>query len=150
MSEPAFIEYKTSRLQGSVNVDLYVRGTQTFFNYYQELSWASTIAFSLLIASLVSFMSYKLLTLRQSLERIIKDAIKYREFVPYYQPIVDSRTGSVVGAEVLARWQRSDGSVVPPYQFIPFAEDSGLIIDITDQLIEKNHPGCRYIRMERR
>ncbi len=135
MKQNSVIEYKTSRMEGALNVDLYVRGTEAFFDYYRELSWASTIVFSGLVASLIAFLSYKLLTLRQSLERVIKDAIKFNEFIPYYQPIVDSRNGAVIGAEVLARWQRSDGSVVPPYQFIPFAEDTGLILDITNRLV---------------
>jgi len=58
-------------------------------------------------------------------------ALDADEFVPYYQPIVDLRGGTIVGAEVLMRWRKSNGSIVPPAAFIPLAESSGLIMDMT-------------------
>ncbi|MGB9365966.1 MAG: EAL domain-containing protein [Xanthobacteraceae bacterium] len=58
-------------------------------------------------------------------------ALDANEFVPYYQPIVDLRGGTIVGAEVLMRWRKSDGTIVPPAAFIPLAESSGLIMDMT-------------------
>ncbi|WDE00708.1 EAL domain-containing protein [Thalassomonas actiniarum] len=138
MAGETYIEYTASRMEESVKVELNVRGTQAFYNYYKELSWVSTLLFSFLFASIIALLSYRLLSIRQSLERIIKDALKYKEFTPFYQPIVNSLTGELVGVEMLARWRHKDGTVVPPYQFIPFAEDSGLIIEITEQLIRKS------------
>jgi len=137
MKEKSFIEYSAHRLEGTVRVELNLKGTEAFYNYYKELSWISTVLFSILFASIISILSYKLLTIRQSLDRIIKDALKFKEFTPFYQPIVNSSTNEIVGVEMLARWVHKDGTVVPPYQFIPFAEDSGLIIGITEQLIQK-------------
>jgi sensor c-di-GMP phosphodiesterase-like protein len=58
-------------------------------------------------------------------------ALDANEFVPYYQPLVDLRNGAIVGAEVLMRWRKSDGTIVPPAVFIPLAESSGLIMDMT-------------------
>jgi sensor c-di-GMP phosphodiesterase-like protein len=58
-------------------------------------------------------------------------ALEANEFIPYYQPIVDLRSGTIVGAEVLMRWRKSNGTIVPPAVFIPLAESSGLIIDMT-------------------
>ncbi len=66
----------------------------------------------------------------------IKDAIENEEFVPYYQPIVDLKSGRVVGAEALARWHSKDG-VVPPLEFISIAEESGLIAAIGKQILTK-------------
>jgi sensor c-di-GMP phosphodiesterase-like protein len=57
------------------------------------------------------------------------------EFVPYYQPVVDIVTGQLRGAEVLIRWRKRDGRIVPPMAFIPLAESSGLIVDITRALM---------------
>ncbi|HKU08190.1 MAG TPA: EAL domain-containing protein [Bradyrhizobium sp.] len=59
-----------------------------------------------------------------------------REFKPFYQPTFDLRTGAVRGCEILARWMRSDGTVVPPMQFIPLAETSGRIEAMTWQILE--------------
>ena len=65
----------------------------------------------------------------------IERAIEAGEFVPYYQPLVDLRSGGIVGAEVLVRWRKSDGSIVPPASFIPLAESSGLILEMTRALM---------------
>jgi len=67
----------------------------------------------------------------------IERAMKAGEFVPYFQPIVDIRSGRLRGAEVLIRWRKSDGTVVPPATFIPLAESSGLIIEMTRALMRR-------------
>jgi sensor c-di-GMP phosphodiesterase-like protein len=67
----------------------------------------------------------------------IERALKAGEFVPYFQPIVDIRSGRLRGAEVLIRWKKPDGTVVPPASFIPLAESSGLIIDMTRVLMRR-------------
>jgi sensor c-di-GMP phosphodiesterase-like protein len=64
-------------------------------------------------------------------------AIRNDEFVPYYQPIVDLTTARIVSAEVLIRWRKPDGTLVPPVQFIPLAENSGLIIALTRALMRR-------------
>ena len=64
-------------------------------------------------------------------------AIRGGELVPYYQPIVDLATARIVSAEVLVRWRKRDGTLVPPVQFIPLAESSGLIIDLTRVLMRR-------------
>ena len=61
----------------------------------------------------------------------LERAVEAGEFVPYYQPIVDIRSGQLRGAEVLARWKKPDGSLVLPGAFIPLAETSGLILPLT-------------------
>ncbi|WP_342587976.1 EAL domain-containing protein [Pseudorhodoplanes sinuspersici] len=62
-------------------------------------------------------------------------AVRRREFIVHYQPIVEIRTGRCVGAEALVRWRPPDGSLLSPDLFIPLAESSGLIKPITDQVI---------------
>ncbi len=61
-------------------------------------------------------------------------AIAAGEFVPYYQPIMDIRSGRMVGAEVLIRWRKADG-IQSPATFIPLAESSGLIVAMTRMLM---------------
>jgi len=67
----------------------------------------------------------------------IERALKAGEFVPYFQPIVDIRSGRLRGAEVLIRWRKPDGTIVPPASFIPLAESSGLIIELTRALMRR-------------
>jgi sensor c-di-GMP phosphodiesterase-like protein len=67
----------------------------------------------------------------------IERALEAGEFVPYYQPIVDIRSGQLRGAEVLVRWKKLDGTLVLPGAFIPLAESSGLIRDLTRDLMQR-------------
>ncbi len=65
--------------------------------------------------------------LRRGLER--------GEVVPYFQPIVDLDGGQVVGFEVLARWLHPDRGLLVPGQFLPMAEESGLIVDLGERIL---------------
>jgi sensor c-di-GMP phosphodiesterase-like protein len=67
----------------------------------------------------------------------LQQAIRNGEIVPFFQPTVDTRNGRVLGAEVLARWRRPDGALVSPAHFIPLAEQSGLIYDLTRALMQR-------------
>ena len=64
---------------------------------------------------------------RTRLEDEIRDAIAAGEFVPYYQPQMDLRTGALTGFEVLARWQSPTKGLLEPAEFMGIAEGSGLI-----------------------
>jgi EAL domain-containing protein (putative c-di-GMP-specific phosphodiesterase class I) len=65
---------------------------------------------------------------RLNLERELRSAIKNHQFELYYQPQIDFRTGEIVGAEALMRWHHPKRGLVSPLDFIPVAEDSGLIV----------------------
>ena len=67
----------------------------------------------------------------------IERALEAGEFIPYYQPVVDIRSGQLRGAEVLVRWRKSDGTLVLPGAFIPLMESSDLIDDLTRHLMRK-------------
>ncbi|MGC0850355.1 EAL domain-containing protein [Pantoea agglomerans] len=59
------------------------------------------------------------------------------EIVPFYQPIIDTRTNSMVGLEVLLRWHQPDGNEIPPDRFIPVFTHCGLINHLTQSLLRK-------------
>lgn len=67
----------------------------------------------------------------------LRVAVHRREFVVHYQPIIELVTSRCVGAEALVRWRRYDGTLVSPEQFIDLAQASGLILPITDQVIDR-------------
>jgi diguanylate cyclase (GGDEF)-like protein len=64
---------------------------------------------------------------RLAMEGELRQALSRNEFEVYYQPVVDPASGRPVGAEALLRWHHPTGGFVPPLEFIPVAEDSGLI-----------------------
>ncbi len=67
---------------------------------------------------------------QMQLEEKLHMAVKNEEFVLYYQPQIDLKTGDLIGSEALIRWNSSDLGLVSPTDFIPIAEDTGLIIPI--------------------
>ena len=67
----------------------------------------------------------------------VEAALIAGEFIPYYQPIIDIKNGKLLGAEVLVRWRKRDGSIVAPGVFIPLVESSGLILDLTRALMRQ-------------
>lgn len=67
---------------------------------------------------------------RIELEKDIRRALNNDEFEPYYQPKVDATTLKVVGLEALVRWNHPLKGLIPPLEFIPFAEEVGLIAEI--------------------
>ncbi len=73
---------------------------------------------------------------RFSTENSLRMALSARQLVMYYQPVVNLRTGSICGAEALVRWQHPEQGLIAPQQFIPIAEESGLIVEIGNQIIE--------------
>jgi sensor c-di-GMP phosphodiesterase-like protein len=66
----------------------------------------------------------------------IDRALAKGQFRPFFQPTFHLESGEILGCEVLARWIRDDGSVVPPTNFIPLAESSGRIRPMTWQILE--------------
>ena len=88
---------------------------------------------SAILIGIVAWISRDRLSPHKELAR----AIRKREFVAHYQPIIELSTGLCVGAEALARWRGPDGEWIAPDLFMPLAEKTGLIAGITDLLIER-------------
>ncbi|WP_296950982.1 bifunctional diguanylate cyclase/phosphodiesterase [uncultured Massilia sp.] len=76
-------------------------------------------------------VSHQKIALEQSLRR----ALEHGELEMYYQPQVDAAEGRIVGVEALMRWNHPTRGVVSPGEFLPFAEENGLMIPISDWMI---------------
>ncbi len=79
-----------------------------------------------------------LLVKRAEIEQSLRQAVKNNDIFPNYQPLVDLSTGEIRGYEALARWIDPTGELIPPAIFIEIAEESGLIITLTENLLRKS------------
>jgi diguanylate cyclase (GGDEF)-like protein/PAS domain S-box-containing protein len=84
---------------------------------------------------------------RLDLEMGLRRAVERHELVVRYQPLVSTRTGAVHGAEALVRWDHPEHGILPPADFIGVAEETGLIMDIGQQVLEDAcHQAKQWIR----
>ncbi len=78
---------------------------------------------------------------RLGLQSEIRHALENKEFQAFYQPQIRISDGALIGMEALARWVKPDGTLVPPNVFIPHAEETGMIVELGDQLFDQS---CRF------
>jgi diguanylate cyclase (GGDEF)-like protein len=80
---------------------------------------------------------------RLKLEADLRKAVERNQLVVHYQPQVNTLTGSVAGAEALLRWDHPEHGLVPPYQFVPLAEEIGVIAALGDWVLTET---CRQLQ----
>jgi diguanylate cyclase (GGDEF)-like protein len=80
---------------------------------------------------------------RQSLEVGLRDALQHHQFVLHYQPKINLTTGAISGVEALIRWIHPTLGLLPPLEFLPIAEDCGLIVPIGRWVLSET---CRQVQ----
>ena len=75
------------------------------------------------------------LLVQDEIEQGIRFGLEHGQFVPYFEPQVDLETGTIIGFEVLARWDHPLSGIIEPDRFIPIAEEIGLIDALSEQVI---------------
>ncbi|PJR63037.1 hypothetical protein CWM61_15380 [Klebsiella sp. K-Nf6] len=95
----------------------------------------SLLIFIFSVSLLFYFLLRKYLNVYTSEEENLRYAIAQGDIVPYYQPVVNGKTGEIYGVEILARWKNTTAQWRSPAEFIPLAERTGLIIPLTRSLM---------------
>lgn len=80
---------------------------------------------------------------RHEIEQSLRKAIVSNQLICYFQPIIDIHSNRPIGCETLSRWKTGEGNFIPPDEFIPVAEETGLIIELGNRVIEN---ACKQYR----
>ncbi|MGX9416490.1 EAL domain-containing protein [Vibrio sp. WJH972] len=109
-------------------------GLEAYITYFTNLAWVIILCASLLTVGYLIVRDYR--RSNHTLDASLRSAIQNNQLKLYFQPIVDSRTRSVVGSEALLRWNDPNKGYISPAIFIPLAEQIGIIKELTYRVID--------------
>jgi len=139
LSQPYMLSGSTAEMSASVGIALYPQHAADLQSVIRCADLAMYAAKKASKGSIVQFepsMNETMLR-RAEMELSLRAALKAGEIEPYYQPLVDLRTGALRGFEALARWHRDGVECGVPSDFIILAEETGMIVELSDQLLRK-------------
>ncbi|WP_041417772.1 EAL domain-containing protein [Shewanella woodyi] len=148
LSEPFSLGSETAYISASIGITLYPDDAQTIDSLLKHADQAMYAAKGLgrnryhyFTPSMQEYAKYRMLLIGD-----LRKAITKQEFEVYFQPIVDMNTMKVLKAEALIRWHHPERGIIPPSEFIPVAEETGLIVDIGNWVFEEAAKQSAYWR----
>ena len=134
------LEMRAAPLEGgAMRVQVAIDRALVASNSAQLQRWATLGA--LVVGGFVVLLVGRLVHATPKQLNEIERAIENDEFIPYFQPTFDVTSGKLLGCEVLVRWQKPDGTIVSPGAFIALAEQSGLAVPITRNIMRATVKG---------
>ena len=107
------------------------------FIHYVMDTYGVIVLFSVVITIATSLLIRDWLKALTSIRSTMTQGLKRNEFEAFFQPVMDAKNDRCTGVEILARWRHPTDGVVSPEVFIPLAEESGLIVPLTQQLMRQ-------------
>ncbi|MFK5893824.1 MAG: GGDEF domain-containing phosphodiesterase, partial [Pseudomonadota bacterium] len=137
--KPMNINGKNYHITPSIGISLYPQDTDSIEMLIRN---ADSAMFKVKEQGRNSFQFYteeltQLALKRVEIENGMRNALIKKHFVVWYQPQYEIASGKLVGMEALVRWQDPQRGIIPPNDFIPLAEESGLIIELGKQVIDQ-------------
>jgi diguanylate cyclase (GGDEF)-like protein len=147
LEEPFVLEGLTLDVEASIGVAIY----PDHGNNPEELLQRADIAMYAAKETHAGFMLFDPKQDQHSPKRLallgeLRRALEQRQLLLHYQPKVDAHTGRVLGVEALVRWQHPSHGLVPPNEFIPLTERTGLIVPLTHYVLDEALRQCRRWR----
>ncbi|NMH64605.1 EAL domain-containing protein [Shewanella salipaludis] len=146
LAEPFTFMGKIVRAPVSVGISVYPADGE---DYHALMKHADTAMYSAKAGggNKIQFYEYGMeaeLIRRIELERDLRHALEHNELVLHFQPQIELRTGKLLGAEALVRWEHPERGFMPPDEFISLAEESGLILPLGEWVLNQS---CRQFKL---
>lgn len=137
--EPFLINYQENLVSANMGISTFPKDGQNEVELLKNADIAVHIAKTQNHSSIAPYNVHFSTQLQEriQLEKNIYKALKSKQFMMYYQPKVDVKTNTITSCEALIRWPQKDGSFISPGEFIPIAEETGLIIPLSEWIIEE-------------